>query len=1756
MRRKLSLWLVLATLLGGLVWPTYAADPDVASPLTSYLYLDAFADPPSQPNVASTLVSYLYQDSLATPPGQPNVVSPLVSYQYYDSLGEPGSLLFSPLVSYEFDLPSVGAIWILPPPSAVWAGETFQVAWAASNRPTHVNVHWDPNDPKALTASQTVAGSTRDSTVSPTTSPAVLTAPVKNPDGTPITVPTTVYYVVHVASAQGDGYSTVVPVTVNPACGAPSPTPIALGLGDFPTSGCLSKGQVQVYTFAAQASQLYSILLRPSSGDPDLYASASQACINQVPAPSGCSFSKSTNPGLLVDSLGVMAAGTGTYYLAVYGYKDTIYTIQAVGNKPLAKFDANSNAPHSGEPVAFTAAASRGSSTTCAIAAYAWNFGDGGTATGVSPTHVFTPTGTATYTVQLTVTDCNGQTDSKTMPITVTGLALSRNNQTSFSKDPVNLATGNYAYEHVDLRIPGRGIPFEFKRAYNSRANQFNGAGLGPGWTHSYHVTVTGDPAVGLAVLWGTGNIEIYTHNADGSYAAEAGVFNVLVNNGDGTFTLTTKDQVRYSFDVLGRLPTITDKNGNALSLNYDASGNLDSITDTAGRTIDFVSDANNRITQIIDPLGRKVEFSYDASGDLVSAKDPVSGTTSYSYDGLHEMTSATDPKGQPFVSNVYDAQSRVVQAQADALGNQTTFSYDFQTRVTTVTDALGNQSVYYHDAQLRVAAIKDGLGNVQIFEYDANNNRTRIVDKRGFATSYNYDTRGNVIQKLDALSNQTLIDYDARNNPTTRTDALGNVTGYAYDAKGNLTQTTDPLGKVSSISYDGFGEAVSVTDANGKVTANTFDAQGNLVQTQDPLGNATSFTYDAVGRRLTRVDANGHTTTYSYDANGNLMTVIDPLGHTATYAYDANNNQVSTTDALGGVTTSAYDAKDRLISVQNALGGTTAYQYDALDRKTRTTDPRGGVTLFAYDAVGNLIQVTDALGHVTHYACDANGNQTASTDPLSHTTSTLYDALNRRIQVADALGNTTQYTYDPVGRRIQTTDADGKVTQFGYDALGRLTQVTDANNGIVTYAYDAVGNRTAVIDPNGHSTTYQFDAANRLVQKTEPSGGVYQYGYDGAGNRTSQLDPNGNTISYPYDGNNRLTGVTYPSGSPVAFTYDANGNRTAMTDGLGHASFEYDALNRMTSCTDAYGMTVSYAYDANGNRSSLTYPGNKTVSYAYDALNRLVSASDWLNGVTAYTYDAAGNLVHTTNPNATTASYTFDSANRLTGLINAKADASLISSYSLTLDGVGNHLQSAQQEPLTPAIPNQTTAYAYDNDNRLTSAGATAFTYDANGNMTAKGADTLAYDFENRLTQASVGGVSYQYQYDGLGNRFRRTVNGVSQRFVLDVNGRMSHVLAETDGSGTIAAYYVYGLGLISRITPSGTVAYYHYDVRGSTVALSDSTGALTDKYAYDPFGQLGNSRGASANSFRYLGRYRVMDEGNGLAFARARYFSPEHGRFVTKDPVTGKDGDSQSLHRYLYALNNPVRLIDISGFSPLDAVNQPNLNGTSDQRHYPLVESHRLTKEQVARIVQAQQEALQYQLQAINYEAEANILQGVYDALQTTQSLLTGDVIGVGTGLARQASTLLSIEGQGDISNAINFSANILDVANAAKGVYDAASAGGRIASALTGEGQNLMKDVGFSALLLDVSNPVAEAYSNLVMPTLDFIFIHIENPCPHSISFIHIAAWGERNGCYGVVFLRLSPPRDYRQLRQRCHHQVHLRRLGQPADCSIVR
>ncbi len=1188
----------------------------------------------------------------------------------------------------------------------------------------------------------------------------------------------------------------------------------------------------------------------------------------------------------------------------------------------------------------------------------------------------------------------NTQSGSLNIALAASNSAYGINTASGYSADPVNTATGNYIYTQRDFEIPGIGLPLVFERTYNSQDETDNS--LGYGWNHTYNARLVVSNSDTVTVHWGDGKTETWVANGSGGYTRQYGVFDDLIDLGNGTFSVNKKDSIRYFFNAAGRLSGISDKNDNEIELVY--SGDLlDYIVDTAGRHIDFSYNGNSRITKITDPAGGALQFSYDANGNLVSAANMNGHTTTFSYDTLHQMLTVTDPRGSVVVSNTYDADKRVVTSQKDAKQGQTLYVYSQTDRQTTITDALGNKTIHVHDDLLRLVQETDPLNHSLLYAYDDKGNRVKVTDKKGQSVSYTYDTNGNVLSKTDALNQKVTIEYDSRNNPTRRTDAMGNVTQFQYDSKGNLILTSDALGNLSTQTYTAKGQIQSQTNAAGQATTYGYDTEGNRNLIKKPEGQESRFTYDAVGRQITRTSPLGQVTTYTFDKMGNLLSEKDPYGYTQQYAYDANGNKIKYTDALGKVTQFAYDVKNLLISVTDALNQVRTYTYDALDRKLTETDPNGHTIQYVYDAAGRLIQIIQGQ-LVTVKTYNANGKQITETNPSGKTSTFGYDALNRLISRSDPLGNTLHHTYDANDRMIIQTDAAGKETRFAYDIRGRLTKVQDPAGGTALYTYDGNGNRLGMTDPNGHITQYKYDRAGRLIETTEPLGGKYIYGYDAADNRTSMKDPAGRTLLYKYDNKNRLIQITRGTGDVVTYSYSPTSLKTVMVDSLGTTQYTYDALSRLTAVLDPFGKKVQYTYDKAGNQTRMIYPDGKTVDYAYDSLDRLVSLSDWMGQKTTYQYNAAGDLITAALPNGITTTLSYDAARRMTALGSKKSTGDVVMNYAFTLDAVGNHQSITQTEPLAPVYEAKNLTYTQDVENRLLTAGTKTFTHDANGNMTGATGRTFAYDVEDRLLESVSSGNTQRYSYNGNGLRYTRTESGKTVRYVLDFSRKLPGVIAETSDTGAISAYYVYGLGLTEKIAPDGTAMYYHFDARGSTVAITDGNQNVQATYSYGPFGEKLKQTGAVSNPFTFMGRYGVMDDNNGLYYVRARYYWPEIGRFLNKDLLIGNAMQTQSLHRYVYGMNNPIMFVDVSGFSALESRMLNNLNLSSDRNHELLL-TH---KNQRQRLTQAEKAQLMsdiayYNGQAAYYSAYA---QGIAQAKKNVTTYTISAIAGLATG------------------------------------------------------------------------------------------------------------------------------------------------------------
>src|SRR5207245_4314420 len=120
------------------------------------------------------------------------------------------------------------------------------------------------------------------------------------------------------------------------------------------------------------------------------------------------------------------------------------------------------------------------------------------------------------------------------------------------------------------------------------------------------------------------------------------------------------------------------------------------------------------------------------------------------------------------------------------------------------------------------------------------------------------------------------------------------------------------------------------------------------------------------------------------------------------------------------------------------------------------------------------------------------------------------------------------------------------------------------------------------------------------------------------------------------------------------------------------------------------------------------------------------------------------------------------------------------------------------------------------------------------------------------------------------------KTINGVSTQFLYDGND-----IAQESGASGVATY-LHSLSIDEPfVRQSSNNEYYHTDALGSTLALSNAAGAVATSYSYEAFGKPTIS-GTSSHSFQYTGR---ENDGPGLYYYRARYYSPTVQRFVSDD-------------------------------------------------------------------------------------------------------------------------------------------------------------------------------------------------------------------------------------------------------------------------------
>jgi RHS repeat-associated protein len=807
-----------------------------------------------------------------------------------------------------------------------------------------------------------------------------------------------------------------------------------------------------------------------------------------------------------------------------------------------------------------------------------------------------------------------------------------------------------------------------------------------------------------------------------------------------------------------------------------------------------------------------------------------------------------------------------------------------------------------------------------KFYSYGAGPALISMSDRRGNTVTINRTSYKQISKVVSPNGRWMEFTYDSSDRVTQAKDNSGRTVNYTYDASGRLWKVTNPLGQVKEYTYDSSHRMLTVKDARGIVcVTNQYDANGRVsLQTQaDGTTYQFAYTLDTNGKviQTDMTDPRGNVYRATFNSKGYALTDTFALGtsieQTVTYQRQASTHFLqSVTDALNRRTDFSYDSLGNLTSITRLAGTgnavTTSFTYEPIfNQLASVTGPLNHTTSLAYDTKGNPTSVTDPLGNQVSFAYNSAGQPISATSPLNKTVQFGYDG-GDLVSITNPLGQTVSSFVDSAGRVLSMRDPLGQTTKSEYDAVNRPTRVIDPLQSATSFAYDANGNLLSVTDARNNAVSYTYDNMDRVQTRTDPLTRASSYQYNNNGNINQITDRKNQVTNHTYDALERLSQVTYADASTTSYAYDGGSRLTQITDSLaGAISYTYDDLDRVASETTPQG-TVSYTYDALGRRASMSVPGQSTVNYTYDHVNRLTQITQGSSTV-SFAYDAASRTTSQTLPNGVVSEYSYDDASRLVGLAYRKG-ANVLGNLTYEYDAAGRRTRTGGSLAST-GLPQAVATTSYNAANRQTSFGSQTLSYDNNGNLTSDGVTSFGWNARNQLVSMTSAALSASFQYDGLGRRQSKTINGSTLNFVYDG----PNIVQEQAGGSATANLLTGGIdNLFTRSDSSGTTTALR-DALGSIIALTDSNGSIQTQYGYEPFGKTTASGTTTGNTQKYTSR---DDDGTGLYYYRTRYYSPSFQRFISEDRIGLRGG----INLFAYVKNNPVSLNDPFGYKPSD--------------------------------------------------------------------------------------------------------------------------------------------------------------------------------------------------------------------------------------------
>jgi len=1060
-----------------------------------------------------------------------------------------------------------------------------------------------------------------------------------------------------------------------------------------------------------------------------------------------------------------------------------------------------------------------------------------------------------------------------------------RATSSGYANDPVNVATGNFIEEEIDIAFSNLASSCAVTRMYNSLAVHGNGDDLpplagvfGPGWSSNLD-TVLNFSDEGATWIMPDGRHLFFARAGEGFARVETDPYwltrtgaSEIATTPMGRFILETcalsteadlyiisdNQGHQWFFTLTGAWLGSTGGEGTTLAVTRAADGLISSLVHELNRSITF-DYVDGLVAVARTSAGERVEYAYapagsTAAGHLVSITSGA-GTRTYEHDDnalIHRVIAAD---GTVEVTNTYDESARIAHQHTE-YGRDVRYLY-LDGGVTEVADEDGSQAnVWISDDSGRLTAIIDADGGRTSFGYDRFSNRIRVIDRDGSRTTRISDSRGRITRDVTPEGQDTRYAYDeydrvtavsisafetdpkkryaatqARRNAADAEADTGEVTPistityeYANAWDHNPSRVVDALGGVTELNWEG-GLLTSLTGPEGVSMTLNYDEFGNLTSFADQEGNTTSFTYTAAGHLAQVTTPLGLTTSFTHDAAGNITGRQDPDGSRWKFEYTAGRRLVAVIDPSGARTSYEYGPSGDMTAVIDPLGRRTERTFDENGNVATVTLPNGGVFSYVWDGLSRLIRTVDPAGGHWENTYDAASVLTKMTDPTGVRVRTQADRKSGSVTSWDGTDG-VRVKFDHLGRPVAREEIFSP-TEAAQEAPKARAEKTDTpESAAELVVYDPAGNPVEILDAEGGLTRYEYNLASQLVRQISPAGRITAYTYNSCGRLDSVTEgaetAEAVTTRYSYDADGRLTERNLP-GMSEKITYDANSRVVSVIGGSGGDVFyTYDACGRVRSIRDAAWGTRKFSYDAAGQVTEVTNGLGGVTRYTYDEAGNVTKVTDPAGRITTYEYDVLGNMVKTMDPAGAITLYEYDAAGRVLRVVDA---AQKVHAWGYDSSGVACTYSVDGTEQLRVDRDNRTRSVTVTNY----AAGIPADDRDENLPWVSRyeldrlGRITaVARSWGEAQSAASNGAYELSYAYDADGYRTGFTSPYGALTYTRNAVGNISAITNTDTGEQSSLGYDA--AGALIRAQVADTVRSWTYDGHGAITGYSET--------------------------------------------------------------------------------------------------------------------------------------------------------------------------------------------------------------------------------------------------------------------------------------------------------------------------------------------